>query len=156
MGKEQRAQRNKLIDDFIQESMRPLRDKIKVIKDELKGMDPQSKSGIKLAKQLKALSLYEHSVVSEFRLLQGSPILEPEEVKQAFDNCIELSEEVRESIKSDRKLREILVDLAKNVANFCIKGNTPQFTNTTTKSVDVIKREINAVKQALDQFVEKT
>jgi hypothetical protein len=160
MGKEQRAQRDKLIDDFIQESMRSLRDKIKAIKGELKTIDKESSPGIKLGKQLNALSLYEHSVVSEFRLLQNSPTLEPKEVKQVFNNCIQRSEDMLKSIKNDRSFLEKVVDFVKNLANFCIKlitfGNTPQFFNTTTKPVDVIKRDINEVNKSLAKFVENT
>ena len=151
-----KKQRDKMINEFVDKTMAPLRDKLKALDKQLHSSTSSSERE-KLATQIKALRFYETTVVSEIRTLHMD-YPKSTDVKRVFDNCLEEAANTTKKLKDSRGLVDIIVDTIKDMANFCIRvlsgGKTPQFFDTTTKPVDSLQRDAKEIKQNLDQFVE--
>ena len=145
---------NNLINDFIDNEMKPLRDEIKSLQNQL--AKAKGKEHENLTKQIRILRQCEYNVVADARNIQVKDYPTTQEVKQLYDNSVQQSKNAINEMNGDRSFATVILDTLKSIANFCIKmitfGYVPNFFSTTASNVENTTKEINA---SLDKLVDE-
>lgn len=153
-----KKQRVKLINDFIDQEMKPLRDAIKSLQSNIRDEKNPGQITV-LENRLRALRAYERDVVAEARNLQAMDYPTTRDVENFYETAAEHSKNAIAEVKGDRSLARVIIDTLKSIANFCIKvltlGKVPSFFTTTGANLEKVEKATANIKSSLDKLVER-
>ncbi|MGC1182824.1 hypothetical protein [Legionella sp.] len=149
-----KKERVKIIDDFIENGIIPLRDKKKSIENKIKSTKDPEKEKI-WQKQHDFIVLFEFNLIKELQKIKLSDYPTEEDFEKTITGCYDSLKNAKMDIKANRSLLRMLIEVVKSVTNDCFKKITSDkvqlsFFEPKQSKLDKINNAIEKLESLLD------